>query len=293
MRSRKWPKVEERIASPCEPNQGDQQGHQRGATQEERVDGRVAADERDRQQAQRDAGSEQRPTHDVEPLVTFWPRPGSSRGPRVDGRQQREWRTQIEDPAPARRDQRAAGQVERLQDRGTDEWPGSHAQERQRAHDADCAGAGLTIEEVSGGGRGEREDGARAGALNDPRGNQGIQALGGAGGKAADGKGAQAEAVQRGEVETVGCAAGQRHDRDIGNQVAVDDPRGAAQLSPIGQVVDDLRQRHGGDHQLDAHEERAHPERREHQQPCPSRHSPSIAAHRPRRGGLDTSARPT
>ena len=65
----------------------------------------------------------------------------------------------------------------------------------------------------------------------------------------------------------VGEAARQRHRDDVGEQVAVDDPRGAAELGegglarPIGigldEVVDDRRQGDGRDHQLEAREEDA------------------------------------
>ena len=66
----------------------------------------------------------------------------------------------------------------------------------------------------------------------------------------------------------VGEAAGKRHHHDIGEQVAVDDPRGVPELGEGrlpqlvrgGEVEEDRRQRRRGDQELEAGEEDADPE---------------------------------
>ena len=58
----------------------------------------------------------------------------------------------------------------------------------------------------------------------------------------------------------IGELAGQRHDHDRDEQVAVDDPGRGAELGPVGEVDDDHGQRDRGDHQLEAGQERPDPD---------------------------------
>src|SRR5204863_5100373 len=53
----------------------------------------------------------------------------------------------------------------------------------------------------------------------------------------------------------VGQPAGQGHRDDVDEQIAVDDPRGVAELGDVREIAQDRRQGDGRDHQLEARQE--------------------------------------
>ena len=64
--------------------------------------------------------------------------------------------------------------------------------------------------------------------------------------------------TRRGRPEAVGRTSGERHRRDVRDEVGVDDPGGAPQLRPAGEVEEDPGQGDRGDEELDPDEQ--HPE---------------------------------
>ena len=119
--------------------------------------------------------------------------------------------------------------------------------------------------EVAGAGRGQRHDGARAGALDGARHDHLLERLGSARRATSRcAKMARAPIMRVGRSEAVRGPACQRRGRDVGDEVGRDDPRGAAQVLPAGEVDDDAGQGHRGDEELDAHEQHAQAERGQH-----------------------------
>ena len=147
------------------------------------------------------------------------------------------------------------------EDGGADHRPGRHAQEGQRADDAERAGPRRSAEQVGCGSRANRDQDAATERLDDPGRDQLVEVLGGPGQRGTDD-----EQGQRGDEQTpgspqVGQPAGQRHGQDVDQQVAVDDPARLAQLDPgrgpmgPGQVGQDRRQGDRRHHQLEAGQE--------------------------------------
>ena len=110
---------------------------------------------------------------------------------------------------------------------------------------------------MRGGGRGHRDDGAATHGLDQSGGDELVEVLGEPGQQRPDredGQGHEEEAASAPEARE---AAGERHGHDVDQQVAVDDPRGLAQVRPIGHRGQDLGQGHGRDHQLQTGQEYA------------------------------------
>ena len=68
--------------------------------------------------------------------------------------------------------------MDSLQDRSADERPGGHSQEGERADYAQGARPSGALEHVRGGGGGDGDDRAAAERLDEPRGDELVQALG-------------------------------------------------------------------------------------------------------------------
>ena len=68
--------------------------------------------------------------------------------------------------------------MDRAQDRRPEERPGGHAQERQRADDPERPWARGTAEQVRGGRRPDRHENAATDRLDQPRGDELVEALG-------------------------------------------------------------------------------------------------------------------
>ena len=112
---------------------------------------------------------------------------------------------------------------------------------------------------------------AAADALDDPADDQLVEALSASRDDRSDDEDDQRAEEQAAGSPDVREATGQRHRDDIGEQVAVDDPRGVAELGEGGlaeligdrEIEQDRRQRGRRDHQLEAGEEDPDPEDRE------------------------------
>ena len=68
--------------------------------------------------------------------------------------------------------------MDRLEDGRAHERPGGHAQERQRADDAEGPRPGRPLEQVRGGGRGDRDDRAAAHGLDQAGRDELVERLG-------------------------------------------------------------------------------------------------------------------
>ena len=197
----------------------------------------------------------------------------------------------VEDPAPRRRNgghERPAGDahvgqggfgVDRLQYGRTDERPGGHAQERQRADDAQGPRPRRALEQVRGGGGGHWDDRAATDRLDEPGGDQLVEVLGDARQERPEGEDGKGGEEEPAGAPQVGQAAGQRHRHHVDQQVAVDDPGRLAQIRPVGHRGQDLWQGHGRDHQLEAGQEDADAEDPQHQVRVASAHGPECMRH--------------
>ena len=118
-------------------------------------------------------------------------------------------------------------------------------------------GRSWPLVEVGRRGRRDRDQGAAPDGLDEPRGDELVEALGRAGEERPDREGHERTEEQPPRAPQVGEAAGERHRGHVHQQVAVDDPGRPPQLRPVGQVDDDRRQRDRRDHQLEAGQEDA------------------------------------
>jgi hypothetical protein len=121
-------------------------------------------------------------------------------------------------------------------------------------------------------------DRTRAESLDDTGADQRLEVRRRAGRDARGREHHEADREQRRHVEPIRGASGKWHDRDVRDQIAVDDPGRLAQPRPVGEIAQDLRQCHGRDHQLDPDQEHAYAQRREQQQPSATRHRRSMWA---------------
>ena len=108
-----------------------------------------------------------------------------------------------------------------------------------------------------------------------------IHALRCPGQERAHGERRQAQEEQSPGAERVGQPAGQRHRRDVDEEVAVDDPGGLPELAPVGQVDHDRRQRDRCDHQLEAGQEHPDPEHGQDDERRAAIHGRSVAGQCP------------
>ena len=165
---------------------------------------------------------------------------GATRPRRRAGRTMPDRDVDVEDPAP----RRASGRrrtaparptpsrlerrldVEPAEDRRPEERPGGHPEERQRADDAERPRPGVALEQVRRRGGPDRDEDAAADALDDPR-RRSARRASGRGRRAASPtmNTTSAPRNSRRAPQTSASAAGQRHRDDVGEQVAVDDPR--------------------------------------------------------------------
>ena len=139
--------------------------------------------------------------------------------------------------------------------RGPDERPRGHAEERERADDAERPGPGVALEEMRGRGRADRHEDPASEPLDEPRGDEQVER-----GRRPGQPGADRERREAGEEEPanppqVGEAAGEGHRHDVHEQVAVDDPGRVPELRDVGEVAEDRRQGDRRDHQLESGEE--------------------------------------
>ncbi len=150
------------------------------------------------------------------------------------------------------------------QDRGAEERPGGHAQERQRSDEPERPCPRRTVEQVGGGGRPDRDEDATTDRLDEARRDELVEILGHAGEGAADREDHEPGEEQASRAPHVGQPAGERHHEDVHEQVAVDDPARLAQLDPgrntvrVDEVRQDRRQGDRRDHELEPGEE--HPD---------------------------------
>ena len=98
----------------------------------------------------------------------------------------------------------------------------------------------VPVVEVAGAGRGHRQDGAGAGALDDATEDEHLQRLRSTTHERACSEDEQRQDHQVGQAEAIGGASSQGHGRDVGHQVGSDDPRGTPQLGPAGKVEEDV-----------------------------------------------------
>ena len=89
-------------------------------------------------------------------------------------------------------------------------------------------------EQVRGGRRPDRDEHAAADRLDEPRRDELVERLGGAGQRRPDGEDDERAHEQPPGAPQVGQPAGHRHGQDVDQQVAVDDPARLAQLDPGG-----------------------------------------------------------
>ena len=119
---------------------------------------------------------------------------------------------------------------------------------------------------------------AAADGLHQSRGDELVQALGQPGQERSDREDPQCGQEEPPSAPDVGQAARQRHGHDIDQQVAVDDPGCLAQIRPVGQGGQDLRQSDGRDHQLEAGQEDTDSEYRQEHVRVASSHVRSVRA---------------
>ena len=160
---------------------------------------------------------------------------------------------------------RAVSGMDGLQDGSADERSGGHPQEGQPADDAQGTRPGRSLEHVRSGGGGDGDDRAASEGLDQPRGDELVQALG-----ESRQQRSESEHRERGEEQParppqVGQAAGQRHRDHVDQQIAVDDPGGLAQIRPMGHAWPGSGEGDGRDHQLEAGQEDTDSEHRKHQ----------------------------
>ena len=215
-------------------------------------------------------GREQDRAHDVEPAGAPGRLPVAAGGPGHDEGDDRDRDVDVEDPAPGGRQQAAGhrarvdaqlrqrrGRVDRAQDRGAQERPGGHAQERERRDEAQgprTPGAGKQVRR----GRGRHRDhGPAADRLDEPRSDQQLERGRHPGQQAAHGEHDEGRQEQPPRAPQVGHPPGQRHRDDRHEEVAVDDPRRLAETGPARDVGHDRGQGDGRDHELEAGEEDA------------------------------------
>ena len=228
-----------------------QDGRAAGDERDDRGDGddgnarlRFVADERDRQQARGESRAEEDGPDRVHARGTRLDIPLGRGCPHVDGSQQSQRDGDVEDPAPGRdevvdrgatpdadRGERIA-QVEPAQDERTQQRADGHPQEGGGADEAERPRAGVAAVEVARAGRGERQDGAGAGALDDAAEDEHLQGGGGAADERPECEQQQRQDHQPRQAETVCRAPSQRHGRDVGHEIGRDDPGSAAQLVP-------------------------------------------------------------
>ncbi len=182
----------------------------------------------------------------------------------------------VEHPAPGRVEDRRgrAGQAGRLEglggvdrgeDRRPDDGPGRHAEEGQRADHAERPRSSRATEQVRRRRGPDRDQDAATDRLDQPRGDELIERLRGAGQGRAHREDDECADEQPAGAPQVGQPAGHRHRQDVDQQIAVDDPARLAQLDPggatggIGEVGQDRRQRDRGDQQFHPGQEDAEP----------------------------------
>ncbi len=125
--------------------------------------------------------------------------------------------------------------VERIEDRGAQERPRGHAQEREGADHPERPRPAEPREQVRGRGGGDRHQCSAAGGLHQPSGHELLQRLGPAGQRRADREQHQGREEQPPVAPQVGQPAGERHRHDVHEEVAVDDPRRLAKPGPVGE----------------------------------------------------------
>jgi hypothetical protein len=111
---------------------------------------------------------------------------------------------------------------------------------------------------VTGGGGRERNHRTAAEPLEDARSDEHLEVLCRAGQDRADRERHEPQDEQARQPEAISGPAGEGHDRDVGDEIPIDDPRGFPQVTPVreARIPEDLRQCHCRDHQLDPHEAR-------------------------------------
>ena len=123
------------------------------------------------------------------------------------------------------------------------------------ADDPEGAGPIVALEEVRGRGRGDRDERAGPDGLDEPRPDEGVERGCGAAQERSQDERSQAAEQERSDTPAVGQPAGERHRHDRDQEVAVDDPGGAAEIAPRCEVRDERGERDGRHHQLQARQE--------------------------------------
>ena len=202
--------------------------------------------------------------------------PAARRGPSDQQRDDPDRDIEIEDPAPGRGErvgerrvggdpepEQAALDVQPAEDRRAEERPRRHPQERQRADDAKRSRPVIALEQVRRGRRPDRDKHPAADPLDHPTEDQLVHRLGPARHQRPGDEHDQRRQEELPGAPDVGDPPRERHRDDVGEQVAVDDPAGVAELREGGlaelirggEVAQDRRQGRRGDHQLEPREE--------------------------------------
>ena len=312
------PRVQERVPDAQAPDDRDRSGDRGHARQDQpdrrwvrpasgtapRSALRPAAQQRQRAERPDQERGEQHRAHHVHAPAPARRVPAAARRPGQREGADAHRHVDVEDPAPCGRKRirqgRARGnaetregdlRVDDVQDRGAQERPGGHPQERERTDDAQGPGPAGAREQVGRGGRGHRHQRAATGRLDQPRDDQQLERGRGAGQRGADGEQAQRPEEHAAVAPQVRQPPRQRHRDDIHQQVAVDDPGGLAEAGPGGQVGDDRRQGDRRDHQLEAGQEHPRPKDGEEHEGVATRegvHVPSVGCRDRHGGGCDS-----
>ena len=295
---REEPRIEERVAdaqAADDPDRREDDGRgQESGRHGDRFD-RAPGDLGRADEGQAHEPGQQRRTEperadDIDPAGSSRRIPAGRCRPSDDERDQADRHVDEEDPAPRRREHvlprssetgalEGVLGVERGEDRGPDERADGHAEEGQRADDPERSWSARAVVEVGGSGRPDGYQHAAAERLDQPGGDELVEALGEPGQHRADDEDGQRTMNGRRAPHRSVEPAGQRHREDVHEQVAVDDPARLAELDPggtaggVGQVIEDRWQGDGRDHQLEAGQEHARPEHDEQHEGRPAIHA--------------------
>jgi hypothetical protein len=183
--------------------------------------------------------------------------------------------------------------MDRLEDGRAHEGSGGHSEEGEGTDDAERPGPGLAFEQMRGGGGCDRDDRAATYGLDEAGGDQLVETLGQARQERSDREDRQCGQKEPARAQQVGQPAGEGHGHDVDQQVAVDDPGGLAQVRPVGDRRQNLRQGDGRDHQLEAGQEDADAENAQKQVRLSAAHGGSVRSDATPRAALRLGARAT
>src|SRR6185369_12342219 len=118
-----------------------------------------------------------------------------------------------------------ARDIEPAEDRGAQERPGGHPEERQSADDPEGPWPVVALEQVRRGRSPDRDEDAATDPLDDPARDQLIEVLAAAGDERADDEHDERTEEQPARAPHNRQATGEGHRDDVRQEIAIDDPR--------------------------------------------------------------------